>query len=165
MREIKLTQNKFALVDDSDFEWLNQWEWYALKDSNMFYAYRHVTINKKQTIVAMHREILRLEHKDGKQIDHIDRNGLNNQRFNLRLCDYRQNQANQILRKNSSSKFKGVYWNKVCRKWQAQIGYNGKTIYLGLFTDKIEAGKVYDKKAIELFGRFANINFKAMEVK
>ncbi len=151
MKLIALTQGQFAQVDDEDYEKLNLYKWYAHKDYNTFYAMR----KDKKKSVYMHCEIL-----NSKGIDHTDGNGLNNQKSNLRICTIAQNGYNQRKQSDCSSKYKGVYWNKRLNKWQTQITFNGKRMYLGLFIDETEAGKAYDVKAIELFGAFAGLNFK-----
>ncbi len=92
-------------------------------------------------------------------VDHIDHDGLNNRKANLRLCSIAQNNQNSRPNRNAASKYKGVSWAQSCRKWFARIRPNRKTIYLGLFTDEIEAALAYDRKAKELFGEFAYLNF------
>ena len=156
MKEIKLTQNKVVMVDDEDFEWLNQWKWHVQKDKNRWYAVR----NDKMANVRMHRLILDLKSfkYDKRIIDHKDNNGLNNQRHNLRICNNSQNQMNRNL--TSSSGYKGVSWHKLNNKWTAQVRFNKKNYHLGYFNDKREAALAYDKKATELFGEFAKTNFK-----
>jgi len=154
MKEIPLTQGKFALVDKEDYEYLCQWKWYACKDHNTFYAQASIYKNGKPTTIGMHRLIL-----DAKQIDHKDGNGLNNQKENLRPCNGHQNQANRRPTKGTS-KYKGVYWNKQCNKWKSRIQFNGKRIHLGLFDSEIEAAKAYDKAAKLHFGEFARFNLE-----
>lgn len=149
MKRIPLTQGKFALVDDEDYVELNQHKWCAYKQGNTFYAARAVNL--------MHREILGLKRGDGKVTDHIDHDGLNNQRSNIRVCTQQQNMMNKRKRKNNSSKYKGVYFLKT-NKWIAQIHFDNKSIHLGLFDDELEAAQAYDKKAIELFREFAKTN-------
>ena len=153
MKEIKLTQGQVALVDDSDYESLNAFKWYAMKNGNVFYAVRNITVNGKQIKILMHCDIL-----GGKGIDHIDHNGTNNQRYNLRFATQSENNMNQRKRANTSSKFKGVTWDKKTGKWVAHIKINGKLKYLGLFKNEIDGAKAYNAKAIEHFGEFANIN-------
>lgn len=154
----------FTIVDDQDYEWLNKWKWYAAynKIYNNFYVYRYDYVNKKQKNVCMHRVILGIT--DSKIfIDHIDHNTLNNQRSNLRECSQSKNLMNSKKPrrvKETSSIYKGVYFNKQNKKWYGQIYINNKRIHLGLFKKEIEAAKAYDKKAKELFGEFALLNFK-----
>jgi len=91
-------------------------------------------------------------------VDHIDHNGLNNRRSNLRLCTLAQNNRNMVSR-TGSSKYKGVCWHGGTKKWNAKIRLNRKCYHIGLFTDEIAAAKAYDKKAKELHGQFACLNF------
>lgn len=159
MKKIRLTQNKIALVDDEDFEWLNQYKWYAQKGCHTFYAIRTIYKNNKPRTVRMHREILGLFFGDGLKIDHKNHNGLNNQKKNLRFATRSQNAMNQKIRITTSN-YKGVSWHKGNKKWIAYIKINGKRLYLGLFNNEVEAAKIYDKEAKQLFGEYANINFR-----
>lgn len=159
MKEIKLGQRgknrgKYvALVDDEDFENLNNFKWYAKKHGNTFYAVREVIVNGKTRQVRMHQIIL-----GGKGIDHVDRNGLNNQRSNLRFCTVSENGMNRMKQGNTSSIYKGVSFIKSIGKWKASIMINWKPIYLGTFNTEVEAAKAYNDKAISLFCEFANLN-------
>jgi len=105
----------------------------------------------------MHRQILSCP--PDLLVDHIDHNGLNNCKRNLRLCTPAQNTRNSLSSANSSSKYKGVCWSKREKKWTASIQFNKKAYHLGYFTDEIKAAKAYDKKAKELHGQFACLNF------
>jgi len=161
MKEIQLSQHRVcenrgkyvALVDDEDFEYLNQFKWCAMKGRSSFYAVRKIGIIGKKHNQSMHVEIL-----NGKGIDHIDHNGLNNQKSNLRLCSQSENCMNTKKRENTSSIYKGVSFHNCTKKWLAQISINGRHIHIGLFVSEIEAAKAYNKKAIELFCEFANLN-------
>jgi len=155
MKTIQLTQGKVALVDDADYEWLNQYKWHAIKDHNTWYAVRGISRNGSYTTISMHRVILGLEPGDKRETDHKNHNGLDNRQDNIRICTHSQNQQNKSLQKNHSSQFKGVRWHKRCNKWQTQIGHK----YLGLFTSEVEAAKAYDAAAKEYFGEFALLNF------
>jgi hypothetical protein len=151
MKEIKLSKGFVALVDDEDYEYLNQWKWYVYIDRIYYYALRRD--NKSGKRIKMHRVILNAP--DNIFVDHIDHNGLNNQRNNIRLCNNAQNQWNMKGRRNG---LKGVSVEKYC--FRAAIKYQNKTIHLGSFKTEIEAGKAYDIKAKELFGEFAMLNFR-----
>ena len=105
----------------------------------------------------MHRAILNAP--KGLLVDHIDGNGLNNRKSNLRLCTFAQNAHNSRPRRNSSSRYKGVCWHKLKKKWTVSIYKGGKRTYLGYYDDEIEAALAYDRKAEELFGEFAYLNF------
>lgn len=158
-KQIPLTQGKFAIVDDKNYEWLNQWKWHAAKRGCTFYAER-VTSRRlgKQKSISMHREILNVS--KGQEADHINHNGLDNRELNLRIVTRTQNMQNRRLLTRGTSPYKGVCWNKRARKWYGCIQSNGKWIYLGTYDNEIEAAKTYDRKAKELFGEFAQTNFK-----
>ena len=152
MKEIKLTQGKVALVDDADYEWLSQWKW-----TYGGYAFRMIRDGtRKQRMIYMHRVIM--DAQPGEQVDHINRDGLDNRRENLRLCSSSQNNGNQ-RKTRGSSRFKGVSWHKEGRKWQTGIKLHGTQRHLGLFTDEVEAAHAYDDAAREKFGEFARVNF------
>jgi len=158
IRLIPLTQGKFAIVHAEDYEWLSQYKWCALKThDNKFYAVRR----KNNKTIIMHRQIMNAP--AGLVVDHIDGNGLNNRRTNLRICTQAQNIHNSRPRRNRSSKYKGVFWNKTNKKWIVTIHKGDKRIYLGGFDDEIEAALAYDRKATELFGEFAYLNFKTTD--
>ncbi len=166
MKKIPLTRGQFALVDDEDFEELSKHKWYVNIVHNTGYAhrqYRDSSIkNKKgkskQVLVLMHRIIVNAP--DGIEIDHIDGNGLNNQKSNLRFCTHAQNLGNQRSR---MKKYKGVC-KSASGSYFAVITYRYKSKRLGTFSSEISAAKAYDKAAIELFGEFANLNFKEKEI-
>src|ERR1035437_2247560 len=88
------------------------------------------------------------------KIDHIDGNPLNNCRSNLRICTQQENLWNMKKRKNTSSKFKGVSWSKKDKVWCAHITKDYKSYHLGSFKTEIEASKIYNNKALEIFGNF-----------
>lgn len=150
---IPLTQGKFAIVDAEDFEWLSQWKWYACLKHGNWYAYT------KHSKLCMQRLILGLTAGDGKKSDHINHRTLDNRRRNIRICTNTENQQNRNISKNNTSGFKGVYWGKDREKWITRIQFNKKKIWLGYFSNKIEAAKCYDKAAKKLFGEFARCNF------
>ena len=163
MKEIIINSKKYgqkvALVDDSDFYWLNQWKWSLHKDKNTYYAHRMVWLkaSKKNKEIKMHRLILGLTSFETKT-DHIDHNGLNNQRYNLRVATNAQNLANISPRKNVTSKYLGVSWRKESNKWVCQITKNGKKKYLGLFDNQEQAALAYNDAAKILHAEFANLN-------
>ena len=159
MAEIPLTQGMVAIVDEEDFDYLNQWKWQALR---IGYAARSVICQEKKRMIYMHQ--LLIDVPKGKETDHKDRNKLNNCRSNLRACFHRQNTRNRGKpRKITSSIFKGVYWNKGRRKWQAyfrlpQPSGNGKVTNLGRFKDEEQAALAYNEAATKYFGDFARLN-------
>ena len=152
-RLIRLTQGKFAVVDEEDFEYLNQWQWNAHKAGRTFYAVRYIVISGNRTKMKMHWAVMK-----GKGADHIDHNGLHNWRSNLRFCTQQENCMNTTKRKNTSSIYKGVSLDKQTGKWEAYIAINHKKINLGFFNLEIDAARAYNEKAIELFGDFACLN-------
>lgn len=159
MKEIQLSQNRVALVDDEDYEKANAFKWHAYFRHGHWYAQRHVRLGVgKETTQSMARFIMGLEYGDSQQVDHKDRvSTLDNRRENLRVT-LNQNQQNQGLRKDSTSKFKGVHWNKASGKWHAQIRVGGKKLYLGLFPTRDLAAQVYDDACAKYHGEFAVTN-------
>lgn len=158
MKKIYLSQNRFALVDDLDYGQLSQFKWCVCKGCNTFYAMRSANICGKRTTIQMHREILGLSHKDGKHTDHIDGNGLNNSRSNLRICTNQQNSFNRKSSRGSSSVFKGVNWYKRNRKWMAYIRHKNRRIHIGYFINEIDAANAYNRAAQKHFGEYAKLN-------
>ncbi len=159
MKEIQLTQGKVALVDDEDFDRLSKHSWCAhlSRKVGLWYAERGYHIEKnKQFSLGMHREIMGVQ--KGVDIDHRDRNGLNNQKSNLRICSRTLNQGNATLRKDSTTGFKGVSYKKENGKFVARVQFGKKRLSLGYFPTKELAAAAYDKAAIELFGEFARVN-------
>lgn len=145
MKEIILTQGKVALVDDDDFERIRHFHWYARKTRNKFYAAYKVKKQGKSTTFYMHREIM--NYPEGMHIDHIDGNGLNNQRSNLRICTCQENQRNRHgAQSNSKSGVKGVSWHKTSGKWRAVIKVNGKHKQIGEYKTISEASKVVQRQ-------------------
>lgn len=143
MKKISLTQGQVAIIDDADFEKVGGVKWYAQRTPRgNFYAVREID----GKTFYLHWAILGI-----KGIDHIDGDGLNNRRENLRSATMKQN--TRSFRKKSSgmsSKFRGVHWHKKTSKWRSKINRNGIGFHLGLFLDEKDAARAYDKKAIEL---------------
>lgn len=171
MKKIPLTQGYFALVDDEDFVWLSKHKWHCIDGvgKHTIYVGTNINIGRKQYKYArMHRLILGLKTGDKTQVDHIDGDGLNNQRNNLRLCNNQQNTRNSRIR-SGTSKYKGVSWNTRAQKWQAGLGLtlNNKRrhVALGCYNNEKEAAKAYDLAAIYYFGDFARINFDKFDYK
>lgn len=159
MKQIPLTQGKFAIVDDSDYEYLNQFKWCAHRIGNTFYADRMGERDGKNYTELMHRVILNITDSN-VHCDHINHNGLDNRRCNIRICTRSQNGMNRKRYANSSSIYKGVTYRKDMGKWTARIRLNNKNKSLGIFNNEYDAAKRYDLAAIEYYGEFANLNFK-----
>ena len=155
MKEIySASKGEVILVDDEDYNWLNKHKWY---NNGVGYMSTYIKINNQRKRKYIHRLIM--NEPDNMNIDHIDGNGLNNQKSNLRIVTVSQNQMNRRKgKKSSSSKFKGVYFHKGDKQWISRIHINGKTKYLGHFKIEKEAAMAYNKAAIELFGEYAHLN-------
>ena len=152
MKEILLSQGKVALVDDEDYNKVigHKYKWVTQPHRNTYYA-----ISFKST--RMHRLIM--DAKVNEQIDHIDGNGLNNCRSNLRIVNGSQQMMNRGKFKAKSSKYKGVYYFRVGNNWQAHVRKDRHKIHLGYFKTEEEAALAYDIAAQELFGDYAKLNF------
>ena len=156
MKEIKLTRGQVTLVDDEDFEYLNQFNFHAKPGQNTYYAICKIKANGKYLNKRLHRLIM--NPPDNMEVDHIDRDGLNNQKSNLRICTHQQNQMNCLKQKNTTSKYKGVHFNG--KNYHSYIKINQKRIHIGYYDREIDAAKAYDKKAKELYKEYSNINIK-----
>ena len=164
MKEIILTQGKVSLVDDEDYDYINQFKWHALKQDKGFYAGRKIRINGKRKYLFIHQIICPVS--KGLEVDHIDHNGLNNQKYNLRSATHAQNmhnssqnQSNSGKQINNTSGYKCVFWHKKNKKWFVQIGKDNKIYFLGYFIDPIEGAKTYDVAAVLLFEDYCLLNF------
>lgn len=160
-RRIPLSQGKFTIVDPDDYERLSRDKWYAAKGHNTFYAIRGKWSKRerKRVEIRMHRVIMRPP--ADLCVDHINHNGLDNRKANLRLATYAQNVHNRKkFAKPATSKYKGVSWHNSNRRWSAAIQINGKRMHLGSFHDEINAAKAYDQAAKKFHGKFASLNFE-----
>ena len=151
-KQITLSQKKVALVDDEDFQNLSQWKWYASKDGNTFYAARNDRSLFSRKTIVMHRVIMSAPNE--LQVDHINGNGLDNRKLNLRLVTPHQNNLNKGRSKHNTSGYPGVSWHKGERKWQAYIQVNEKPIFLGKFVLKDDAIKARQEAELIYFGEF-----------
>ena len=165
MKYIRLTQGKFAKVDDEDFNWLKQWKWCAEHKGKAFYAVRNAKNEKKIIHIYMHREILKKYYPlllIGKIVDHKDGDSLNQLKTNLRIATQRENVRNQKIQVRhtgfKSSKFKGVRWHKRNKKWIASIQIMGRSKHLGYYDNEVEAAQAYNEAAQKAFGDFARLN-------
>ena len=154
MKEIPLTQNRTALVDEGDFESLSKYTWRF----SAGYAVRSVKIPKthKNRTIYMHRQVLKVV--NGEICDHKNGNGLDNRKENLRRCTVAENCRNRNISTRNKSGHKGVSWQKRERRWYAQICVNGRTKTLGYFKDKSLAAQSYNEAAVKYFGEFACVN-------
>jgi hypothetical protein len=151
MKTIPLTQGKVAIVDDEDYESLSQFKWYAVKCAKTFYALRKKPLSQLRIAIRMHREII--NPPVGFFCDHINGNGLDNRRSNLRIVTNAQNQLNKGVYKTTATGKKGVIIDH--GKYRASIKMNRRSKHLGMFKTAEEASAAYQKAAKELFGEYA----------
>ena len=155
-----MAQPQYAKVEPANYERLREYEWFAQKGKNCFYAVRQARGPKgsKSATIYMHHELIDVG--DGLLIDHVNQDSMDNRRANLRGATRAQNIRNRKKFSNSSgSKYKGIYWRKKTRKWEVQITFERKKIFLGCFRSEIDAAKAYDSAAIKYHGEFASLNF------
>ena len=153
MKTIPLTQGKVTIVDDEDFDELNKYKWCI---SASGYAVRNRSRKIGKILLYMAKEILPCS--TGIVVDHINGNKLDNRKKNLRRCTQAENSRNRHSTGGFSG-IRGVTWHPQSRKWRALIMLNGKSVHIGLFEIKEDAGRAYDKKSKELFGEFCSPNF------
>lgn len=155
MKNIRLTNGDFAIVSDVDYEYLNTFKWSCKQNKHTKYAYR---CGDGSRCIWMHREVLGISNDKSKRGDHIDFNGLNNQRENLRIATHKQNNCYKQSAKSSTSKYLGVSLCKATGKWRATTTENYKQVGIGRFSTQIEAALAYNYMAFFLHGEFANLN-------
>lgn len=141
-REIPLGNDRFAIVDDADYEQISRYSWRYVRIHTSEYA----VIKGRRDLFFMHR--LLINPPSGHEVDHQDGNGLNNTRHNLRVVSHAQN----------ISKHKGVVWHKPSSKWRARITVAGLRISLGLFPTELDAARAYNEAALKYHGEFARLN-------
>lgn len=151
MKEIPLSSSMVAIVDDADYDHLSSVKWWVNK-SRVPYAVREIVRNGVRTILRMHRVIM--DAPKEMEVDHINGNSLDNRRANLRLASHSENVKNRKRARNNKSGIIGVHWKKAAKKWAAAISINGVSTYLGCFSSKEEAGRVYREAAIKYKGQF-----------
>ena len=155
MEKIPLTQGKFAIVDDEDYEFLMQWKWHY---QNVGYAIR-VDYTDGRQIVSMAREVLnRIGFEDYDCADHVNRDRCDNRRLNLRPATNSESICNQGVRQTSKSGYKGVDLYGRTGRWRARIAARGRQINLGYYSTKEEAAKVYNEAAKKYHGKYAVLN-------
>lgn len=154
MKTIELTQGKETIVDDEDYERIinSDYQWYAIHNRKTYYAYGH----RNGEYMLMHRFIMGAP--SNLEIDHINRNGLDNRRSNLRLATPSQNRCNAIYPNKTG--YRGVHIdNRKNKKYRAGISINGKSKKLGLYYTAEEAAMAYDEAAKMYHGEYATLNF------
>lgn len=156
MKYIPLTQGLRATVDDEDFERLNQFRWCAHKIGHSYRAMRRQWVTKDDTfIVYMHRQVLRMEQGDGRIVDHVSGDGLDNRKTNLRFATKASNAWNSRKRSDNTSGYKGVSRESRRGVWQAQIVANGEREFIGYFPTAEQAHTAYSERCKALHGEFA----------
>ena len=161
VKYIELSKGKRALVDDEDFEYLSQFNWFV---SSAGYAVRNETVAKyKRRSTLMHRDVLNA--KKGLSIDHINGDTLDNRKENLRECTHAQNLKNQKIRSTNTSGYTGVHLVKRRNTWAAKLRMDGRDYCLGEFPDKHDAARMYNFWAADMFGEYARLNVIKEETK
>lgn len=157
MKEIQLTKGFVAQVDDEDYDWLNSYKWHISRSNKLVYAIRASkrSVDGKQRHILMHREILGITGKS-QQADHIDRNGLNNQRSNLRACTAIQNASNTTKPPNKEHGFRGIVKHR--NKYRAELSFNYKKKRSESYSTPVEAALAYNELALKYHGEFAVLN-------
>lgn len=159
-KRIELTRGKFARVSPEDFGWLNSFKWCALNNGSYFCAVRNTpSVDGVQRTEYMNRTIM--DAAADERINHINGNKLDNRRSNLRIATRSESHINRGMHMNNTSGYKGVF--KKGNRWCAQVGCDSVSLYLGTFDSRKEAAKAYDRKAYELFGEVAKLNFGPTE--
>jgi hypothetical protein len=155
-KEIPLSQGKVALVDAEDYEYLNQFKWHARTDGKRFYVTRTIYKSGNFSKIQMHRLIM--NPLERMYIDHINSDGLDNRKCNLRICNQAQNSMNSRKLIKTHSQFKGIHLDKRYNCWIARIGISYKRKYLGQFKNEIAAALAYNEAAKKYYGEFAKLN-------
>lgn len=165
---IPLTKGKCAVIDEPDFALVGHVRWHAIcgKVTRTHWS-AHRVLWHHGPHVAMHRVIIGA--LPGQEVDHVNRNGLDNRRANLRICSHRNNTRNRLSGMRKTSQFHGVSWHAARSKWRAVIavvapGADGaRHCHLGYFDNEADAARAYDRAALQHFGEFATTNFPREE--
>lgn len=148
---------KVALLDAEDAYLASQYQWRLIGSDHLYAA------TGQKDLMLMHRVVMGLVRGDSRMVDHINGDGLDNRRANLRICTNSQNQANRQRLHASSSRFRGVTWSKATTKWLASIKVEGHSYHLGSFAIEEDAARAYDQAAVAFFGDFSRPNFPSDE--
>jgi hypothetical protein len=161
MKQLRLQNGSVALVDDEDYEELSKFKWYADQRSRSCYIRRLERNNTpegpRQRCVYLHRQIM--QPPPGMDVDHINSDATDNRRENLRICTRSQNNQNARRRVDSNQSYKGV-WITQNGKYASRIYDGGKKVHIGVYDNEVSAAEAYDRKAKELFGAYAKLNFE-----
>jgi hypothetical protein len=159
IRLIPVGQGRYAIVDADDYHRLAKYKWRLCTNGHTFYAYRYSSTRagKKRQRVWMHNQIIAIP--EGLVCDHINHNGLNNRKANVRPATASQNNCNTRRKVKTTSRYRGVTRDARSNRYRARIEFNGRNIHLGTFDDKVDAAKAYDEAAKKYHGEFAILNF------
>jgi hypothetical protein len=149
--EIQLSGGRVALVEAADAELVSRYHWNVIS-----WGYAIGRVNDR--MILMHRLIVG-EPPRGLEIDHINRNKLDNRRANLRVCTISQNRANRHKFRGCSSQYKGVSLIRVSNRWSAKIKENGRLRHIGTFDSEVDAARAFDREALRIHGEYAFLNF------
>ena len=155
MKRIPLTQEKFTLVDDEDYEEIKKYKWWLVSAG---YAGRKIGNRKNRKPLYLHRYILKAP--KGTVVDHLNGNKLDNQKSNIRICTQSHNLQNKKITKNSTSKYRGVSWSEYHKKWHSRICFKQKKTHVGYFDNEKIAAAEYDRVALKIYGENAYFNFR-----
>lgn len=144
--------NKYIKVSDEDYDRVKAYNWTVEKSGKRYYAMRKDGDKK----MRLHRFIM--QPKASHEVDHINHNGLDNRRENLRVVTAKQNRVNRPKTVSNTRKYKGIYFDTRVKKWVAQISYRRKRVYLGAFKRAKDAAQAYNNAAIKYYGEFACLN-------
>ncbi len=162
---IPLTKGQKALIDEIDLELVASHVWRAATGYSTFYA-QSGSGKRGSPVIHMHRLILGMESDDPRDVDHINCDGLDNRRRNLRPVTRAENARRALRNKpNKTSRFRGVHWAASHGTWRASIHFDGELKRLGRFADEVEAAIAYDRAAQQFHGEFAVLNFPDGEVR
>ena len=164
--EIPVTRNAVAIIDNEDHALVAAYTWRLKREpgQRVQYAQTHCPTSsgsRRQRTVLMHRLVLGAQ--PGQLVDHINGDGLDNRRVNLRLCAATDNARHRVKPRGYSNPYKGITLHRPSGKWQASIKVCGRSIYLGLFDDPVHAARAYDSAALNYFGEYALLNFPVLD--
>lgn len=158
--EIEISGYK-VLIDDEDWEKVRQYKWRITppKKNGEIYMRAHQYVNGRRVDISLHRYIMGCIYKDGKEVDHINHNTLDNRKCNLRFCTGQENNQNRRKPITNTTGYKGVYVSTGDNRWRARVKHNGKSTQIGTYGSPEEAARAYDAYIISLHGEFAETNF------
>ena len=157
---VALTKGYEAIISSADAHLVERHNWVVvIKKCNKIYAYRSIGPRGKQRTIYMHRVIMNAP--DGYEVDHVNGDGLDNRRQNMRLVTHQQNLCNQLISSKNRSGFRGVSWDKNMKTWRAQITVHYKMKFLGLFESAESAHAAYVEASKMLHGQYGSFPYRA----